>query len=112
MRTINLDVKLPKSMPEAELKHIQQVGILNVFGAILGQGVSSIYPEGKLPIFKGKIFAAIQNKIDEADPSDVELELEDSQYDFIKTLFLDDNLKYRVEVLQLACKFMDKVLKE
>lgn len=109
MKILNVDIELPKSLSEAEVKSIAEVGKVAVFGSLLINAVNSIYGEGKIPMTQGKILASIQDRVDASSSEDLELEVEDGQYDFIKTVFFNDKVTFHAMQYQIVSRFLDKL---
>lgn len=109
MKKLDLDIKLPKSLPKQEVEAIEKLGKGALFGGLLSFSVTSVYGEGKIPAAQGKVLASIQDKIEELDPSVSELEVDAHEVDFIRTVFYNEKLTLHAEQCQLVTRFLDKI---
>jgi len=109
MKTININVEIDiTKWSDAEKKMHNDMGTKFIFENLLMSGLSSLNPQG-VQMRDGKILNRITQKLDKMSARDELLELEESEYELLKKVFLNDETKFNVLQLNLACKFAERV---
>ena len=115
MKRIDISFDKEKFLQGEGNKQVFAVGgYAEFFEALLNNGVSSKHPQAQIPMSKGKILARIQNKLDALKPVDggepgKYLDVEEAEYDLIKSVFVEESTPFHVSQLQLAVTFSDAV---
>lgn len=89
-------------------------GYADFFEALLNNAIAAKYQQAQVPLAKGRILARIQGKLDELKPREgheagSNLEVEEAEFDLIKSVFCDESTAFHVSQLQLAIVFADAV---
>lgn len=94
MKSFSVDLKLDlNKMPIPEKEFIEKVGYIGVFENMFIGGLNTIYPQG-LPVSKTKTLARLQRRIEAMQKGDNELVCEETEFDLIKEVFLEDKAKF------------------
>lgn len=110
-----IDISFPEKFKVGgNLSVFEKGGYAEFFEALLANGVQSKFPQGNVPLSKGRILARIQDKLDNLKPKEgaepgVNLNVEEAEYDLIKSVFLDEATSFHVSQLQLATIYADAV---
>lgn len=109
MKTLNLafDFALVKAAPE-EQEQIKKIGFAVPFEVLFNQAIGGKYPQG-LPLLQGRILNRIQRKIDKLTVEDTLLELEESEYDLVKEVMLDPNVRFSANQYRLVTAIVENI---
>lgn len=109
MRSVDIGFEIEKVGAAKEAQEwMRTAGYAEVFSQLLNQGISGQFPNG-IPLGKGKILAGIQVKLREIEPTETELEVEEAEYDILKSVFLNENTLFNWAQLQLAVRYAEAI---
>lgn len=108
MKNLNIVVEVEKlKLSDAEKLHLETFGFGGLLESLLIQGLSLKYKEG-LVGSKQRILNRILDKLDFRKN---DIDLEESEFDLIKEVFLDESVKFHPSQARLICQYMDKLEK-
>lgn len=108
MKTLNLRVTVDNlRLSDAEKQHIESFGFGGLLESLLIQGLSFKYKDG----IGGAKQRVLNRILDKLDFRKDDIELEESEFDLLKEVFLDENVKFHPSQSRLICQYMDKVEK-
>lgn len=109
MRVVDIGFDIDALHPnELTREFLLKEGCSTAFHNLLSQGVTGQFPQG-IPLGKGKILARIQKKLQEMGPQDTLLDVEEAEYDLLKTVFMNDSTPFSVGQVALAAIFSEAV---
>lgn len=109
MKKIDIVINLEKlKLSDAEKKHFSVYGFGGMFESVLIQGLNFLYPDGLLGV-KHRILNRILNKLDSLTENNSVLELEESEIDLIKSVFLSDKACFQASQTRLICQYVELI---
>lgn len=106
-----IQVKLDLDMSRAgtqEKQFMDEVGHIGVFETLLVSGMQSLYPQG-IPMSKGKVLARLQRRFDECEKNVENVTIEDAEFDLIKSVFKNDDVKFQPGQYRPVMSILDNI---
>lgn len=111
MRTLNIGFDIEKTAPnDASKQWLKEEGYSGAFTNLLNQGISGQFPQG-VPLSKAKILSRIQDKLKAMESDDQTLDIEEAEYDLLKSVFMNDSTPFLIGQVGLATIFSEAVEK-